>query len=348
LHLNFIQKGWKYKKSFTITKGGAMYKNYKLGACLPTFGSCADRFCLSGYGKGGKTMEEMVELAKKVEGLDGLELVSNWHINDRNIRYVEKLFKDNGFEICMIVPDLWTRAEWGSGSIASSDKETRKKAIEEIKKSIDWAAEIGCKYVDVWPGQDGYDYPFQADYPEAWKRMREAIAECASYNKNVKVLVEYKMKEPRTHCFISNAGKAVLLIQGIENTGCLLDVGHSLAAGENMAEAVCLLSQNGALSYIHLNDNYGLWDDDLLVSSVHIVEYLEFIYWLKESGYNGWLTLDIFPYREEKVSAARNSFEWIRFLFEKIEKTGMSEIRNVIEKADGNEVSSLVRKILSC
>ena len=34
-----------------------MYKQWKLGACLPTFASCADRYCLSGYGRGETTME---------------------------------------------------------------------------------------------------------------------------------------------------------------------------------------------------------------------------------------------------------------------------------------------------
>ncbi|MCX7704746.1 MAG: sugar phosphate isomerase/epimerase [bacterium] len=323
-----------------------MFRKYKLGACLPTFGSCADRFCLSGYGKGGRTMEEMLDLASKVEGLDGLELVSNWHVNERNIRYVSKLFKDKGFEICMIVPDLWTQAKWGNGSIASSDAKIRKQAIQEIKKSIDWAAELGCGYVDIWPGQDGYDYPFQADYLDAWKRMRDAIEECAQYNKKVKVLVEYKIKEPRTHCFVSNAAKVILLLQGIKNTGCLLDVGHSLAAGENMAEAASLLAGNRMLSYLHLNDNYRMWDDDLLVCSIHVVEYLELMYWLLKLKYDGWLTLDIFPYREEKVAAARNSFEWIRYLFERIEKIGLDRIEKVIKSSDGNLVSSLIREIL--
>ena len=74
-------------------------RNWKLGACLPTFASCADRYCLSGYGRGGKTMEEMLAMAKKVEGLDGLELVGNWHINDENIAKVTKLFRDHGFAI---------------------------------------------------------------------------------------------------------------------------------------------------------------------------------------------------------------------------------------------------------
>ena len=46
-----------------------MYEGFKLGACLPTFASCADRYCLSGYGRGGTTMEEMLSMAKKVDGL---------------------------------------------------------------------------------------------------------------------------------------------------------------------------------------------------------------------------------------------------------------------------------------
>ena len=48
-----------------------MLAGHKFGACLPTFGSCADRYCLSGYGGGGTTIEEMLNLATKVDGLDG-------------------------------------------------------------------------------------------------------------------------------------------------------------------------------------------------------------------------------------------------------------------------------------
>ncbi len=35
-----------------------MIAGYMFGATLPTFTNCADRFCLSGYGGGGTTMEE--------------------------------------------------------------------------------------------------------------------------------------------------------------------------------------------------------------------------------------------------------------------------------------------------
>jgi len=323
-----------------------MFRNWKLGACLPTFASCADRYCLSGYGRGGKTMEEMLSMAKKVEGLDGLELVGNWHINDKNISKVMKLFKDNGFAIPMIVPDLWTQEKWGRGSIAAADKKIRGDAVAEVKKCMDWAAEAGCPFVDVWPGQDGYDYVFQADFSDAWRWMRDGVSECAAHSKKVKVLVEYKLKEPRTHCFLNSAAKAVLLIQGVPNTGVLLDVGHSLAAGENMAEAAAFLADHGVLDYVHLNDNYRGWDDDMLVASVHVPEWLELVYWLLRTGYGGWLTLDIFPYREEKIPAAVESFEWVRALIERVEKRGLDSIADVIRRGEGTEAVRLVREML--
>ena len=323
-----------------------MIANRLFGACLPTFGNCADRYCLSGYGGGGNTMHEMLALARQVEGLDGLELVGNWHVNDENISSVAGLLRDHGLKIAMLVPDLWTQAKWGRGSLAAPDAATRQAALEECRKVMDWAAELGCPYVDVWPGQDGYDYCFQADYPEAWKWLRESLEVCAEHNPRVRVLVEYKLREPRTHCFVSSAAKVLLLLEGLERVGVLLDVGHALAAGENVAEAAALLSSYGKLDYVHLNDNYRSWDDDMMVGAVHLVEYLELVYWLQRLDYRGWLTLDIFPYREDGVRAATQCREWMEGLFAAVDKVGREAWAEVIRGGDATAATALVREAL--
>ena len=323
-----------------------MIANHLFGACLPTFGSCADRYCLSGYGGGGTTMAEMLDLAKQVEGLDGLELVGNWHVNDENIHDVAKMFDDRGLKISMLVPDLWTQAKWGRGSLAAPDTPTRRAAVNEVKKVLDWAAELGCPYIDVWPGQDGYDYAFQADYPEAWKWLRDGLAECADHNDKVRILVEYKLKEPRTHCFVDSAAKVLLLLTDLDKVGVLLDVGHAMAAGEHAPEAAALLATHGKLDYLHLNDNYHCWDDDMMVGSVHLVEYLELAYWLKRLNYQGWLTLDVFPYREDGVRAATECREWMEAFFRAVDRVGMEAIAKVIQGADACAASQLVRQAL--
>lgn len=323
-----------------------MIANHLFGACLPTFGNCADRYCLGGYGGGGNSVEEMLDLAKKVEGLDGLELVGNWHVNAANIHDVARLFRDRGLKIPMLVPDLWTQAKWGRGSLAAPDVATRQAAVDEVKKVMDWAAELGCPYVDVWPGQDGFDYSFQADYLEAWKWLREGLAACSEHSAKVRVLVEYKLKEPRTHCFVNSAAKVLLLLQGLDRIGVLLDVGHALAAGENVAEAAALLGSAAKLDYLHLNDNYRSWDDDMMVGAVHLVEYLELVYWLKRLEYKGWLTLDIFPYREDGVQAANECRKWMEGFFYAVERIGMEAFAEAIRSADACEASEVVRRAL--
>ena len=292
-------------------------------------------------------MREMLDLAMKVEGLDGLELVGNWHVNDENIRDVARMFADRGLKISMLVPDLWTQAKWGRGSLAAPDAKTRQAAVDEVSKVMDWAAELGCPYVDVWPGQDGFDYSFQADYVEAWKWLRDGLDACSQHNGKVRVLVEYKLKEPRTHCFVTTAAKVLLLLQGLDSVGVLMDVGHALAAGENVAEAAALLSSYGKLDYVHLNDNYRSWDDDMIVGSVHLVEYLELAYWLKRLGYKGWLTLDIFPYREDGVAAATQCRQWMTAFFHAVDRVGTAEFAAVIRSADACQASDLVRRALS-
>jgi xylose isomerase len=128
--------------------------------------------------------------------------------------------------------------------------------------------------------------------------------------------------------------------------GALLDIGHSLPGGENPAEAVALLNsrKKTRLDYIHLNDNWRMWDDDMMFGSVHIIEGLEFLYWLERTGYDGWYTLDIFPYREDGVRAARESIGWVETMLELLEKIGYSRIEEVIRGGDATEASRMIRE----
>jgi len=291
-------------------------------------------------------MKEMLDLATTVEGLDGLELVGNWHVNDDTIRQVATMFSDRNLKISMLVPDLWTQAKWAKGSIAAPGAATRCAGIDEIKKVMDWASELNCPYIDVWPGQDGFDYHFQANYIDAWKWMSDGLAECAQHNDKVKILVEYKPREPRTHCFIDHVGTVLLLLKDLDSVGVLLDVGHAMQGAENIAYAAALLSSYGKLDYLHINDNYGDWDDDMMVGSVHVVGLLELLYWLKRVEYKGWLTLDIFPYREDGVKAATECRKWIDSCFNVIDRMGMDTIDAVIKSGDATRASELVRKSL--
>jgi sugar phosphate isomerase/epimerase len=325
-----------------------MAKTLRFSANINTFNACADRYVLSGYGQ-RLTSEELIQAATRVEGLTGVEVVGMWHVNDDNLATVHRRIKDAGLEVTCVTPDIWASGKWGWGSFAANDPAIRRDAIHEVKKSMEWAKQMNCQVVDLWFGQDGYDYPLQADYPAAWDRIIEGTIECAEHVPDVRLVVEYKPKEPRTHCFIGTVGKTLLLIEKVNkpNVGAMIDVGHTLMAYENIAESAALLHYFGRkLYYMHFNDNWRLWDDDMTVGSVHTVEMLELLYWLDRLDYDGWYALDIFPYREDGVRAASESIRWIKGLHGLLDKMGRDRIGQVVASGDAMEASALIREAM--
>ena len=325
-----------------------MTTKLRFSANLNTFNAAADRYVLDGYGQ-RLTSDELIQAATQVTDLAGVELVGKWHVNDDNVERLNRQIRDAGFEVTCVTPDIWASAKWGWGSFASSDPRVRQDAIREVQKSMEWAQQMDCQVVDLWFGQDGFDYPFQGDFLNAWDRIVDGTIECAEHVPEVNLVVEYKIKEPRTHCYIGTVGKTLLLVEKVNkpNVGAMIDVGHALAAYENAAESAALLHYFGdKLFYMHFNDNWRLWDDDMTVGSVHTIEMLEVLYWLDRLGYDGWYALDIFPYREKGIEAANESIAWLKGLYGLLDKVGRDRLDEVVASGDSMAASALMREAL--
>ncbi len=314
---------------------------------LSNFGDRADRF-LPSYGD-DKTISELFDAAASVEDLTGVELVSKWHITEENVDQIRQELERTELKVVSIIPDHFGSKEWAKGAFASKDATIRRKAVAETKSMMDIAAELGCDLLNLWPGQDGYDYCFQADYVEERDWLAEGIRECAKHRSDIRLALEYKIKEPRTHSYIGNVGNTLLLVQevGLDNVGVTVDVGHALAAYENVAESVALLTRYGnKLFHMHFNDNYRLWDDDMIVGSIHFIEYLEILYWLDRANYNGFLSLDQYPYREDPVRAIDESIHWLKLMRRVVDRVGSDRISSIIRKGDATEALAMIREAL--
>lgn len=315
----------------------------KYSVIISNFGDRADRF-LTSYGE-NRTLAELFAAAQRTAGLSGVELVGTWHITERNVAEIGRLLRDHGLKLVSIIPDHFATKIYSKGAFTSKDPVVRARAIADTKAMLDAAAELGCGLINIWNGQDGYDYCFQADYltDRAW--LVEGLRVCAAYRPEIRVSLEYKPKEPRTHSFLGTAAGALLVAQevGLPNVGVTIDVGHAFVAYENVAESVVLLSRAGKLFHMHMNDNYRLWDDDMIVGSVHTVEYLELLYWLDRVGYQGFLSLDQYPYREDPDQAIAESIAWLRALRVIVDRMGPQRIGQLLQFGDAAAASRLVR-----
>ena len=323
-----------------------MNKPLRFSANINTFNACADRYVLSGYGERMNT-DQLIEAATQVEGLTGVEVVGMWHVNDGNVDKIRRQIGEAGLEVTCVTPDIWASSKWGRGSFTSRDPKIRREAIQEVKRSMEWARQLNCEVVDLWFGQDGYDYPFQGDFTNAWDLLIEGTMECAEHLPEIKIVLEYKPKEPRTHCYVATVGKTLLLIDKVNkpNVGAMIDVGHALQGYESPAESAALLQHFGnKLFYMHFNDNWRMWDDDMTVGSVHTIETLELLYWLDRVDYGGWYALDIFPYRENGIRAASESIRWIQGLHGVLERIGKERFDTVVEGGEAMDASALLRE----
>jgi len=320
----------------------------KFAIILGNLGNTCDRFLSSGY-KEQPSKEEMVRQAAEIEGVRGIELVGSWDVTEDNVDKVGDLLGKHNLECASVIPDHFSQKRWGKGTFSSKEPRVRGQAVEETCKAAEIALKLNCRLINIWPGQDGYDYPLQSYYTQERQWMKENLYTVCSRYPDIQFALEYKMKEPRTHCFLARCADTLLMAKEIDlpNVGVTIDVGHSLLAYENVAEAVTMLKMYGdRLFHLHFNDNYRSWDDDMIVGSVHFVEYLELLFWLKEIGYSGWYSMDLYPYREDAKGALRESIEFIKGVDRILTPDAMNELREIVKSGDATKSTAWVRKLI--
>lgn len=315
---------------------------------LGNLGNTCDRFLPTGY-KDAVPKREMIRQAASIPGIQGIELVGTWDITEANACEVLGWLQESGLACVSIIPDLFSQKRWGNGSFSAKDPKVRQQALEETRAVGRIAQRLSCPLINLWLGQDGYDYPLTADYREQRKVLMEGIRKVAAEFPELRFALEYKMKEPRTHSFQARAADTLLMAQetGLANVGVCIDVGHALLASENVAESAVLLQHYGErLFHMHFNDNYRTWDDDMIVGSVHLVEYVELLFWLREAGYEGWYSMDQYPYREDGVAAVRESVAFLLEIEKLLTSDRCGQIRELIAKGDATESARWMRKVL--
>ncbi len=314
---------------------------------LGNLGNTCDRFLPTGY-KENLPKPELLRQAAAIPGVAGVELVGTWDITEENQQEMRQALLDNRLECVSLIPDLFSQKRWRDGSFSAKDSGIRYEALEETRRAARIARYLGCPLINLWLGQDGYDYPLTADYRRQRGYMVEGIQKIAQEFPELKFALEYKPKEPRTHSFQARAADTLLmaLATKCDNVGVCIDVGHSFMAGENVAEAAVILQEENRLFHMHFNDNYRSWDDDMIVGSLHTVEYFELLFWLSETGYAGWYSMDQYPYREDGAAAVGESVAFLQSVERLMTDQRKQEMRTLIASGDATCSNRWMRELI--
>ncbi len=291
------------------------------------FGPMITRFVPGGYQPEHDYESEPVadKVHRAVEGLgeliDGYEFHYPNELSPDNLHEVRSALGTH--DIYCIAGGLHLDPRFARGGLVNPDVRVRNQARRLIREAADFAGSLGAHLI-VWPGGEGYNYPFQTRYVESWQWLIEGLAEAANVcaGHGVKLLLEHKNSEPAMKILMRNIGMCLYVIhklrdEGLDNVQVNMDWQHLLMNGEHLPEYAALLAAEGLLGHQHANSGWGTFDDDNMVGATAFMETLELALELRRWSYGGGgqrLGFDLYPYTEDQVGAVKRSVLQWRFI----------------------------------
>jgi xylose isomerase len=290
------------------------------------FSSMVTRFVPGGYQPehAGETTVDRVQRA--VDGLgdliDGYEFHYPQELNEENADAIrEALGPDH--DVYCLAGGLHLDPRFGRGGLVNPDPEMRGEAVNIAVAGARLSGELGVPMI-VWPGIEGYNYPFQTPYADSWGWFIDGLADVAGTLRDTgqELWLEHKNSEPAMKILMRNIGMTLFVIhelrdRGLDNVKVNMDWQHLIMNGESLAEYAALLASKGLLGHQHANSGWGTFDDDNMVGATAFMETLELALEFRRAGYGDdgrRLGFDLYPYTEDAVEAVRRSVLQWRFI----------------------------------
>jgi xylose isomerase len=315
------------------------------------------RFVPTGYQPqwAGEGMADRV--GRAVEGLGDLMDDYEFHypqeLSEENLDEVREALGDHG--VYCVASGLHLDPRFGRGGLTSPDPATRAEAARLAVAGADFAGSLGAHFI-VWPGIEGYNYPFQTPYADSWKWFVDGVGEAAQRcaDHGVSLFLEHKNSEPAMKILMRNIGMTLHVIhklreQGMTNVKVNMDWQHLIMNGESLAEYAAMLAAEGLLGHQHANSGWGTFDDDNMVGATAFMETLELALELRRAGYgdNGErLGFDLYPYTEDAVAAVRRSVLQWNFIDETASRIDDAALREAQSRKDAVRAYELVYEAL--
>ena len=250
-------------------------------------------------GKGGgksRPITDLIDIASKA-GYDAFEPwtseIDAYLKSGGTLKELRKRITDAGLK----VPDVIGFAEW-----IVEDADRRKKGLEQAKRDMDWAAEIGCPRIAA-PPVGATRGTSKRDDPKFTQPIIDLVAAADRY----RALMEVGAKMGVTPIVevwgfsktLRRLGEALLVaIECGDARGCVLpDVYHLYKGGSDFS-GLPLLSAS-AIGIFHVNDypkieRDKINDADRVYPGDGIAPLKEVFAALRKMGYAGFLSMEIF------------------------------------------------------
>ncbi len=186
----------------------------------------------------------------------------------------------------------------------------RQVRILHTKRALTLAKELGATCITTEPG--GPVEP-GTSWSAALKLFVEMIKPVAEHAEKEGVLL---LVEPEPELLIETAEQFEEFMTHIDSpaVGLNFDIGHQFCVGEDPAQSVLRLGK--WIRHVHLEDIAATRKHHHLIPGEGVIDFPPVLKALKQVGYDGWITIELYPYVDDPDHAARTARERIAKLLE--------------------------------
>ncbi len=181
----------------------------------------------------------------------------------------------------------------------------RRIRVEHTKRALNLAKELNAPNITTEPGGP---VPSGMTFEVALSTFVEVLRPVLDLAERLGVLL---LIEPEPGLLIETSDQYLMLAERIKSPamGLNLDIGHMYCVGEDPAEAIRKLAPH--IRHVHLEDIAASREHRHLIPGEGAIDFASCFEALREIGYNGWITIELYPYADDPDSAAKRAFEVI-------------------------------------
>ncbi|MFL6460019.1 MAG: sugar phosphate isomerase/epimerase family protein [Nitrososphaeraceae archaeon] len=277
------------------------------------------------------SLKESIRLIREI-GYEGVEILCDVPhayppcLDEEDILSIQEIISKNNVEISNLNAfTLYAITDVYHPSWIESDKQLRELRIQHTINCLRLANKIGAKNISTEPGgpiEAGNDNKYNNnDFKNNTNNKRssydlEALQEffVNGIVRTSKVAEEYGVKilvEPEPGLLLQNSEQFLKFIKNINShyVGLNFDMGHFFCVREDPAALIYNLAEH--IGHFHLADIAHTRVHNHLIPGQGSVDFASIFKAISEINYQGFITVELYPYQDDPVYAARISHKYL-------------------------------------
>jgi sugar phosphate isomerase/epimerase len=188
-------------------------------------------------------------------------------------------------------------------SFIEPDPNYRRVRIDHTRRALTLCAELGAPHITTEPGG-----PLKAGQSrrEAIDLFVEVLKPLADHAFDLGVLL---LIEPEPGLLLETTDQYLEVAErlGAPSIGLNFDVGHAFCVREDLPSAIARLAPH--TRHYHLEDIAATRVHHHLVPGTGAIDFTQVMSAIRATGYDGWLTVELYPFLDDPDAAARGALD---------------------------------------